>query len=102
MVENLRMSAQTLKVLSALLAAAGGELSGAEIGKQGKIMSGTLYPILIRLEAVGWLQSRWEVEEPQGLGRPRRRYYRITAEGARSAKTVFQEIQPVQGSFAWA
>jgi PadR family transcriptional regulator, regulatory protein PadR len=37
----------------------------------------SLYPMLYRLEARGWIQGRW-VEKP---GQRRRRYYRITAAG---------------------
>jgi len=37
----------------------------------------SLYPLLYRLEARGWIQGRW-VEK---LGQRRRRYYRLTADG---------------------
>jgi PadR family transcriptional regulator PadR len=37
----------------------------------------SLYPLLYRLEARGWIQGRW-VEK---TGQRRRRYYRLTAEG---------------------
>jgi PadR family transcriptional regulator PadR len=37
----------------------------------------SLYPMLYRLEARGWIQGRW-VEK---AGQRRRRYYRITASG---------------------
>ena len=37
----------------------------------------SLYPLLYRLEARGWIQGRW-VEKPN---QRRRRYYRLTAEG---------------------
>ena len=63
------------------------ELSGAEIGRFAKLASGTLYPILLRLEEAGWLASRWEVEDPRELRRPRRRFYRVTGVGARKAST---------------
>jgi transcriptional regulator len=39
----------------------------------------SLYPLLYRLEQRGWIAGRW-VEKP---GQRRRRYYRLTAEGAR-------------------
>jgi len=39
----------------------------------------SLYPLLYRLEQQGWIQGRW-VEK---TGQRRRRYYRLTAEGAR-------------------
>src|SRR5712671_8219425 len=37
----------------------------------------SLYPLLYRLEARGWIQGRW-VEK---TGQRRRRYYKLTAEG---------------------
>jgi DNA-binding PadR family transcriptional regulator len=58
--------------------AGGQELSGAEISREARLASGTLYPMLMRLEQCGWLESRWETEDPQALRRPRRRYYRVT------------------------
>jgi PadR family transcriptional regulator, regulatory protein PadR len=43
---------------------------------------GTLYKALGRLETAGLLESRWEdPERAEAEGRPRRRLYRITAEG---------------------
>ena len=41
---------------------------------------GTLYKALGRLEELGLLRSRWE--EPAAEGRPRRRLYELTVEGA--------------------
>jgi PadR family transcriptional regulator PadR len=37
---------------------------------------------------VGWLSSRWEDIDPQVEGRPPRRYYRLTAEGALAARAA--------------
>jgi PadR family transcriptional regulator PadR len=79
-----------------------GELSGAELREVTKLQTGTLYPILMRLEQAGWLESRWEVEDPHSLGRPRRRYYQVTAAGARQARTAVQSIKSVIGGLAWA
>jgi transcriptional regulator len=42
----------------------------------------SLYPVLYRLERKGWVQARW-VEK---AGQRRRRYYRLTAAGARVLK----------------
>ena len=85
-----------------MLAAPSDELSGAEIGRATKLASGTLYPILMRLEGAGWLESHWETEDPQALGRPRRRFYRITAVGAKKAKAAFRDLEPAFGRPAWA
>ena len=95
------LSPQTLKVLGALISRPSDELSGAEIGKRTKLASGTLYPILFRLEGAGWLESRWEVEDPAVLGRPRRRFYRITLEGAKNVQEVVRDLTPTAGRFAW-
>jgi DNA-binding PadR family transcriptional regulator len=97
-----RLSSQTLKVLGTLISCPSGELSGAEIGKHTKLASGTLYPILFRLEAAGWLQSRWEVEDPTVLGRPRRRFYRVTGEGVKKIQEVVSDLTPAIGGLAWS
>jgi DNA-binding PadR family transcriptional regulator len=91
-----------LKVLGALMAPGRIELSGADIARSTKLASGTLYPILFRLERVGWLESRWEASDPKVLGRPRRRFYRVTALGARSAAATIRDLEPAFGRAAWA
>jgi PadR family transcriptional regulator, regulatory protein PadR len=102
-----RLSSQTLKVLGALMSCPSAELSGAEIGKRAKLPSGTLYPILFRLEAAGWLQSKWEAEDPAVLGRPRRRFYRITGQGMKKVQEVVHDLTPAidltpaMGRLAW-
>ena len=85
---DVRMSLQTLKVLEACLADPTDELSGADIHRRSGIASGTLYPILLRLEAAGWFVSRWEAIDPASAGRPRRRLYRLTRSGLARAGEV--------------
>ena len=97
-----RMSAPTLKVLGALLSNPREELSGAEIARITKLASGTLYPILLRLEDAGWLASQWENGDPRELGRPRRRFYRVTGLGAKRAKAAIRDLRPLLGDAAWA
>jgi DNA-binding MarR family transcriptional regulator len=86
---DVRMSLQTLKVLEAFLANPSSQLSGAAIHQRCGIASGTLYPILLRLEAAGWFTSNWEAVNPASVGRPRRRLYRLTSMGLRRASDVF-------------
>jgi PadR family transcriptional regulator PadR len=86
---NVRMSLQTLRVLEAFLENPTDELSGADVQKRSSIASGTLYPILLRLESAGWFVSRWETIDPVSAGRPRRRLYRLTASGLSRASEVF-------------
>ena len=42
-----------------------------------KFQAASLYPLLYRLEARGWIGGRWVEKQ----GQRRRRYYRLTAEG---------------------
>jgi len=86
---RIRMSLQTLRVLEAFLENPMEQLSGAEVHQRCGIASGTLYPILLRLESAGWFVSRWESIDPSSAGRPRRRLYRLTSAGFRQAGEVF-------------
>jgi PadR family transcriptional regulator, regulatory protein PadR len=97
-----RITGPTLKVLGALLSSGRVELSGAEISRATKLPSGTLYPILFRLERAGWLESRWEVDDPKALGRPRRRFYQVTFLGAKSARAAVKDLAPAFGKLSWA
>lgn len=96
-----RLTGPMLKVIGALLSSGPLELSGADISRATKLASGTLYPILFRLERAGWLESRWENDDPTALGRPRRRFYQVTALGARSARAAVMELEPAFGWIAW-
>jgi DNA-binding PadR family transcriptional regulator len=88
-VRDVRMSLQTLRVLEAFLDDPSEQLSGADVAKRCSLASGTLYPILLRLEAAGWFVSRWESIDPSSAGRPRRRLYRITPSGLSRASGLF-------------
>lgn len=83
-----RMTIATQLVLSALLEDPTAEMYGVEIGAAAALPSGTVHPILARLEGVGWLQSRWEDIDPRADGRPARRYYQLTADGIQHARTA--------------
>src|SRR4051795_5560736 len=76
-----RMTIPTQLVLEALVADPDRELYGVEIGELASLRSGTVHPILARLEGVGWLTSRWEDIDPQVEGRPPRRYYPLPPVG---------------------
>jgi DNA-binding PadR family transcriptional regulator len=82
------MTKPTQLVLRALLADPAEELYGLEIGEAAGLASGTVHPILARLEGIDWLTSRWEDVDPAAAGRPARRYYRLTANGAQEAQAA--------------
>ena len=89
--KKMRMTIPTQLVLQALLADPTAELYGVEIGTAAGLPSGTVHPILARLEGLGWLKSRWEDINPRVTGRPARRYYRLTATGAESAEAALAQ-----------
>jgi PadR family transcriptional regulator PadR len=88
-VRDIRMSFQTLRVLEAFLDNPANQLSGADVQRRSGLASGTLYPILLRLESAGWFVSRWEAIDPVVAGRPRRRLYRLTPSGLSRASETF-------------
>lgn len=83
-----RMTLPTQLVLRALLEEPVHERYGLQISAAAGLPSGTIHPILARLEGLGWLESRWEETDPRREGRPRRRYYRLTRHGAEQARTA--------------
>ena len=89
-----KVSAQGAAVLRAFLDAYPAKLTGSEVMDALGIASGTLYPILARFEAAKWLSSKWERADPATLGRPRRRYYELTALGSRKARECIEFILP--------
>lgn len=74
-----RLSQQAILVLAALAEKRGGWLYGLQIAAATDLKSGSLYPILIRLDERALLESKWI--EPEQPGRPARHAYRITGAG---------------------
>ncbi|MFC4312566.1 PadR family transcriptional regulator [Steroidobacter flavus] len=89
-----KLSVRGAAVLRAFLDVAPEELTGSELMNSVGISSGTLYPLLSRFESAKWLTSRWEAGDPAKMGRPRRRYYRLTALGANKARECIELIVP--------
>ena len=101
MTDGVRLTQPTLKVLKLLLEKPNYGRSGAEISRITKVGSGTLYPMLARLELAGWLESEWEVIDPREAGRPRRRFYKLTAIGQTCSLEALSDLQVVVGELAW-
>lgn len=93
-----RMTLQTQAVLRALLVKPTEELYGLQICAVAELPSGTIHPILARLESAGWLDSRWEEVDASEAGRPRRRYYRLNPEGAERARTALAVASAKRGA----
>jgi PadR family transcriptional regulator PadR len=95
------MTIPTQLVLRVLLADPAKELYGVEIGQAAGLPSGTVHPILARLEGVGWLTSRWEDIDPREQGRPARRYYQLTPDGLALARAALARAYQASARPAW-
>lgn len=71
------------RVLEALALAGSDGRHGYDLCREADIKSGTLYPLLMRLEGQGYLAASWQAAATPG--RPPRHVYRLTAEGRRLA-----------------
>jgi DNA-binding PadR family transcriptional regulator len=70
-----------------LLAVSRGVRYGFDIIDATGLQSGTVYPVLRRLEDAGLLRSHWEpVREARQAQRPPRRYYEVTGAGAKAVR----------------
>lgn len=85
------MTTQMLAVLNVLVGDTAAERYGLELTKLAGLKPGTIYPILDRLLKLGWLERRWEEIDPAAEGRPRRRLYRLTGDGAPAARWALDE-----------
>jgi len=89
-----KLSTETREVLIVLLDAPREEAYGFELTRAAGLASGTVYPILRRLEGMGWVTSHWETINESRAGRRRRRYYHLTDEGLVKAQMAVAAQAP--------
>lgn len=97
----LRMTFPTCRVLQIFLEEPGEEIYGLQISRRVGLESGTVHPILMRLERAGWVVSRWEEVDPREQGRPRRRYYCLSATGAIHAPRAIAHAISRRGALSY-
>jgi DNA-binding PadR family transcriptional regulator len=85
-----------------LKAVSDGVRYGFDIMDRTELPSGTVYPALSRLERDGLVKSRWEdLAKAHGDRRPPRRYYQVTAQGARALVEALERLhafKPLRGA----
>jgi PadR family transcriptional regulator PadR len=89
-----RLTRQTRRLLEALLTAPTKDWYGLELMDLTKLSSGTMYPLLHRLQQDGWLAAAQEEIDPVQAGRPRRRLYRLTGSGEAAARQLIATRDP--------
>lgn len=95
-----RMTQTTQAVLRVLLDQPSREQYGLEICAKAELPSGTIHPILARLERLGWVESSWEEIDPHAQGRPRRRYYKLSSGGAEQARIALAKVTAARATLA--
>jgi len=91
---ELRRGCLVLAVLAALRSERYGYTLRKELADHGlEIDEGTLYPLLRRLEAQGFLESEWREEDKR-----RKRFYRLGGEGREVLKLLMAEWQVINTS----
>ena len=91
---ELRRGCLVLAVLAQLRTEHYGYTLKKELNDRGmEIDEGTLYPLLRRLEAQGLLVSEWREEDKRN-----KRFYRLSADGARVLEELLAEWQPLNAS----
>jgi PadR family transcriptional regulator PadR len=85
-----RISPETLLVLERFIERPTDWRYGYDLSRETRLKSGTLYPILMRLEKCTWLEASWVATE---VGVPPRHTYRLTPNGLELARTKLAEAR---------
>ena len=88
--KTVRLSRETLLVLERFVAHPKDWRYGYELSRETGLKSGTLYPILMRLEKHSLLEARWITTEE---GVPPRHTYRLTPNGLELARAKLAEAR---------
>ncbi|MFE2140394.1 helix-turn-helix transcriptional regulator [Streptomyces sp. NPDC059456] len=95
-----RVTDATLDVIEVLLTGEP-DLYGLRIAKEISRASGSVVPILMRLEDCGWVTSQWETSTPDSRG-PRRRLYQLQANHVVDARKLIasrRKLAPNRAGF---
>lgn len=94
-----RVTLPTVLVLRCAYEFSSEGLWGLEISKLTGLKTGTVYPILDRLETLGWLSSGWEISDARSG--PRRRVYMLTEDAQIELTTLFKNGVNTDNLAAW-
>ncbi len=91
--EEFRITTKVARLLAVLLEDPQADRYGLNLMRATAQPSGTLYPILARLQAAGWVRAGWEEIDRSAEGRPPRRCYRLTPDGAVAARVELAALR---------
>lgn len=84
--DSLRRLTRPTEAVISLLVTKQFAVWGLALAKELGLFTGTVYPILARLEKLGWVESSWE--EDNSRPGPRRKYYKLTDSGLMAAREL--------------
>jgi DNA-binding PadR family transcriptional regulator len=93
MASQVRLTANVARVLQVFLEDPAEPRYGFDLMQVLGLASGTLYPILARLESAGWIVGQREAIDPVEAGRSPRRTYLLTPDGAELAADAVHRLQ---------
>jgi len=95
----MRITKASAKVLIQFLNNPRDDQYGFGLMKATGVKSGSLYPILARLEGLGWVEHYDEQIDERAERRPKRRLYRLTGTGRPAARKAvsdfYEDLGPV-------
>lgn len=94
------MTLPTQLVLGVLMGDPDRPWYGLELCAEAGLPSGTIHPLLARLEKFGWLESHWENVDPRAEGRPRRRYYRLNPNSIATVRAALRRAEAATQALA--
>ena len=92
MVAPVRVTVAVAAVLATFLDEPAADRYGLDLMRSTGQPSGTLYPILQRLQRAGWVTAQWEDIDPVEAGRSPRRYYRLSPDGVEAARRAVADL----------
>lgn len=100
MARSRQPSRQMLALLQALSERPREWRHGYDIMKETGLLSGTLYPMLMRMTDQGLVEAEWR--EPAQPGRPARHAYRLTAAGLALSRATQEDEGPLGAAASFA
>jgi|SRR5215469_6878429 len=95
---GMKLTAPLERVLRVFLADVSARHYGYDLMKAAKLPSGTLYPMLARLQDQGLVSSEWEPQPQDVAGRPPRKYYQLTGDGIQVARFELAQAATMRGA----
>jgi len=90
---RLRLGLNGLRLLAVLLAAPASPGYAFDLAKRSQVNVGSVYSTLYHLEQAGLVSSHLEEIDPVVAGRPPRRYYLLTVEGAERGRAELTRLR---------